>query len=213
MKSILEQRKIIRNNDKVILGAFIGGIMMTVVFTILSWTPTTKFRDIVPVILSSITILIGLFTAVKVLKWNEVKRNDKGFEVAQSIVMNTYHIYIIALNYSEYLNLIRMNGEINKTALKENLSEDNKIFKDKYNNTVGMNKSLNKWNIKLKIRDNLLTEILVLHHTQYVIINRYCNDNDYNERMEEQQRLINEVNVTMDEYNKLTIDDIYEFDN
>ncbi len=213
MKSILEQRKMIRNNDKVIVGAFIGGIIMIVIFTILSWTPTTKFKDIAPLILSSITILIGLFTAAKVLRWHEVKRNDKGFEVAQNIVMNTYQIYIIVLNYSEYLNLIRSNGEINKISLIEKLSEDNNIFKEKYNNAVGMKKSLKKWNVRLKVIDNLLYRMMVLHHTQFVIISHYCNGNDYNHEMEEQQRLLNELNISMDEYNELTVDDIYEFNN
>ncbi|MBS0910568.1 hypothetical protein [Tatumella sp. JGM118] len=213
MKSIIEQRKMIRNNDKVIVGAFIGGIIMIVIFTILSWTPTTKFKDIAPLILSSITILIGLFTAAKVLRWHEVKRNDKGFEVAQNIVMNTYQIYIIVLNYSEYLNLIRSNGEINKISLIEKLSEDNNIFKEKYNNAVGMKKSLKKWNVRLKVIDNLLYRMMVLHHTQFVIISHYCNGNDYNHEMEEQQRLLNELNISMDEYNELTVDDIYEFNN
>ena len=213
MKSMLEQRKSIRNNDKVIVGAFIGGIIMTVVFTILSWTPTTKFKDIATVVLSSITILIGLFTALKVFRWHEVKRNDKGFEVAQSIVMNTYQIYIIVLNYSEYITGIRERLELNKGILIESIISDNKIFKEKYNGALVMKKSLSKWSIIIKKDNDLMRKMMELHFCQFKIIQNYCNDVDYDNGMREQKEMISNLNKEIEEYNKLSIDDIYDFNN
>ncbi|MBS0878874.1 MULTISPECIES: hypothetical protein [unclassified Tatumella] len=225
MKSILEQRKIIRNNDKIIIGAFIGGIIMTVVFTILSWTPTTKFKDIAPVILSSITILIGLFTAVKVLKWNEVKRNDKGFEVAQNIVMKTYESLMIISKMEKLIagaadrfkNKKIEDGDLGFIAnfLKEISNEF--ITKQYEINTASM--SLKKWNItSKKVIEEPIIKISV--HYEFLVnslikirngeVNTHAGIKEIHKEVIERFFALDEI---IKEYNKFSIDDLYEFNN
>lgn len=225
MKSILEQRKLIRNNDKVILGAFIGGIIMIVIFIIISWIPTTKFKDVAPVILSSITILIGLFTAVKVFKWNEIKRNDKGFEVAQNIVMKTYECLMIVAKIEKLIkgatdrfknkDIGDRDLEFISNFLKEVSSE---FIKNQYEiNTASM--SLKKWNItsKLVIEEPI---IKISDHYDFLVNSlirirdgEISTHADIKEIHKEVITRFHVLNETVKEYNKLSIDDLYEFNN
>lgn len=219
-----EAKKIIRDNDKIIVGAFIGGIIMTVVFIILTWTSDTKFKDMASPILSSITILIGLFTAAKVLKWHEVRKNDKGFEVAQSLVMTFYKCISNILFLQKLMDDITPYIEERKIAEKRMnrieylLNNETEDFRKNISVLNSLFFSLEKWSIKIKNKDifpvNELVEVEEICHKflDSVVYDTYT-IRSLNELSSKWKLQSQKLDMKTKELNKLKIDDIFKFNN
>lgn len=224
MKPILEQRKIIRNNDKVILGMFIGSIITIILFAIIFWNETLKFKEVAPTILSSITILIGLFTALKVLRWHEVKRNDKGFEVAQSIVMAQYSCLVVIKEMEQLVHDVMPHIDrktftvFKQNMVTEKLADYDTTFRNYHTIANTASASLKKWNvIKKENINDPLHRVINVYEALYFQLDSISKGmatlellNEYSKRWNlESDELVKEMKI----YNELTIDDIYEFNN
>ncbi|MBS0910564.1 hypothetical protein [Tatumella sp. JGM118] len=217
-----EAKKIIRDNDKIIVGAFIGGIIMTVVFIILKWTSDTKFKDMVSPILNSITIFIGLFTAAKVLKWHEVRKNDKGFEVAQSLVMTFYKCISNILFLQKLMDDItpyieeRKISEKRINRIEHLLNNETEDFRKNISILNSLFFSLEKWSIKIKNKDifpvNELVEAEEICHKflDSVVYDTYT-IRSLNELSSKWKFQSQKLDMKTKELNKLKIDDIFKF--
>jgi len=213
-------KKFLDETEQFILGIFVGCILMITVFVII--TGYEKFTDTASTLISCFTLLSAIMAGRKVLKWYEIKRNDKAFANAENIVISTYNCYTVLIRLektidelNELIKASLLSHQIKK-QIKTILLEEKKEFLRSHSIANTSKMSLTKW--ETKTRDSInepLNEIIVLFDfIRSSLINATLSNfnidlfhRNYNTIKEKKS----ELKIIMDEYNKLTIDDIYEF--
>ncbi len=173
-------------------------------------------------ILNSITIFIGLFTAAKVLKWHEVRKNDKGFEVAQSLVMTFYKCISNILFLQKLMDDItpyieeRKISEKRINRIEHLLNNETEDFRKNISVLNSLFFSLEKWSIKIKNKDifpvNELVEVEEICHKflDSVVYDTYT-IRSLNELSSKWKFQSQKLDMKTKELNKLKIDDIFKF--
>lgn len=211
--------------DKFILGAFTGAVLVIIFFALISWNQVLNFKDIATPIVGLLTLSLGIYTASKVLQWYESKKNDQGFEMAKSVVMATYNCIAINSNLKSIIDneidvLIKDNKELDEHTLKSidtAIENNKKIYLEEQMKAYASSMSLDKWNIKRKTGMPEPLNRVMKSIEQYLKFLRWVSSNkklsyiDFIEKRIELSELEEKLRIEIVAYNKLSIDDIYEF--
>ncbi len=224
MKTKFSTRKLISKHDKLILGIFIGCIIMMAYYLLLTTFLSHNYKDFLSQSKGIVTIGLSVFAAMKVLKWYETKRNDKGFEIAQSIIMAQYSCLIVISEMEQLLKdtipFVEQNiiAEFRFNYITKRLEELETRFRNNHSIANVASASLKKWNINKKenVNDPFNRVINVyenLYHPLDLISKNIYTMKTLDEYYYKWELEYDELVKEMREYNKLSIDDIYNFDN
>ncbi|WAT08859.1 hypothetical protein [Rouxiella badensis] len=215
-------KKISNKSDYFIFGIFSGCVVTILYFALWISYTETDFKFVAAPSISGLTLLFGVFSASKVLKWHESKKNDKGFSMAESIVMSTYNCLMVVVNLEQLIidsDVINTPlNEFKKERILKILETENDYFKVNHNVASVSNISLYKWNIEQnKEFTSPLHTIIDLYECLYNLLDRAVKDMLNDEMIYESTSIWHLLNTKlakeMEIYNKLSINDIYLFNN
>lgn len=205
--------RVINQNDNLILGFFVGAIVILLALALAASIINQSIEEFIKITSRMLPIILSIYGISKVLKWYEVKKNEKGFSIAESIVMDTYSAVLIVTTHNRHIGAIDSKGyRGDGNYFFDKIKKDNELLKEIIERISINDRSLNKWNVKEKHNHNIPTLVNDLFVIQYQMLELYVRLRHVDHKMKND--FINastKLNDAMAIYNELTIDELYQF--